>query len=93
VAVTRTYDAAVLAELVDLDRYPVTDLDSPAARAVVAEHQAALRERGVSVLPGFVRAGAVEAMVAECDALAASSRSSEAKTMSTATPSAPSSRA
>jgi hypothetical protein len=68
--VTRTYDAAVLAELVDLDRYPVNDLDAPAAQAVVAEHQAALRQRGVSVLPGFVRADAIAAMVAECDSLA-----------------------
>jgi hypothetical protein len=67
--VTHTYDAAVLAELVDLERYPITALDSPAARAVIAEHQAALRDRGVSVLPGFVRAEAIERMVAECDEL------------------------
>ena len=69
---THTYDAAVLAELVDVDRYPVSDLDSPAAQAVIAEHQLALRARGVSVLPGFVRTDAIEAMVAECDTLAAS---------------------
>ena len=70
---THTYDAAVLAglvDLVDLDRYPITDLGSPAAQAVIAEHQAALRERGVSVLPGFVRPDAIAAMVIECDALA-----------------------
>ena len=36
-------------------------------------HAAQLRERGVSVLPGFVRPEAVAAMVDECDALAAQS--------------------
>jgi hypothetical protein len=48
---TATYHVAVPAELVDLARYPVTDLESPAARAVIAEHQHALRERGVSLRP------------------------------------------
>src|SRR5262245_26193642 len=57
-------------DLVDLDRYPVTALDSPRAAAVVAAHQAALRDRGVSVLPGFVTSAGLEAMTAECDALA-----------------------
>ena len=67
---TSTYDAVVPAALVDLDRYPVTSLDSPEAAAVVAEHQAALRDRGVSVLPGFVKPNAIAEMVRECDALA-----------------------
>jgi hypothetical protein len=57
-------------ELVDLDRYPVTDIDSPKARDIIATHAAQLRERGVSVLPGFVRPEAIEKMVEECDALA-----------------------
>lgn len=57
-------------QVVDLARYPVTDLDSPAAQAVIAAHAGALRRRGISVLPGFVTANAVAAMVAECDALA-----------------------
>ena len=56
--------------LVDLDRYPIDDLDGPECAAVVAEHAAALGARGVSVLPGFLQPGAVAAMVAECDALA-----------------------
>jgi hypothetical protein len=57
-------------QLVDLDRYPVEDLDAPEARDVVALHSSQLRARGVSVLPGFVRPDAVEAMVVECDDLA-----------------------
>ena len=56
-------------DLVDLDRYPVTALDSPAAAAVIATHRAELSERGVSVLPGFVTPGALDAMATECSAL------------------------
>ncbi len=59
---------AMTDELVDLDRYPVTDVDSPKAREVIAVHAAQLRERGVSVLPGFVRPDAIATMVDECDA-------------------------
>jgi hypothetical protein len=40
------------------------------AEADIGTHQRELRERGVSVLPGFVSAGVIDAMVAECDALA-----------------------
>jgi hypothetical protein len=50
-----------LADLVDLG----------SARAAIVQHQAELRERGVSVLPGFVAPDAVARMVAECDDLAA----------------------
>ena len=41
-----------------------------AAYASVDVHQRELRERGVSVLPGFVRPEVIDAMVLECDALA-----------------------
>jgi len=57
------------ASLVDLDRYPVLDLD--ARGGGVADHHAAeLRSTGVSILPGFIRDEAVAALVTECDALA-----------------------
>ncbi len=46
-------------------------VDLAAARAEIGHHQAALRERGVSVLPGFVGPEAAARMVEECDALAA----------------------
>lgn len=51
--------------LVDLDRYP---FDDP---AVAARHRAELESTGVSILPGFLRSDAIDALVAECDALAA----------------------
>lgn len=57
-------------DLIDLDRYPLDDLDSPDATAVIADHAAALARRGVSVLPGFVPPVVLAAMVAECDLLA-----------------------
>ncbi len=56
--------------LVDLARYPVEDPESDVAREVIERHGNQLRERGVSVLPGFVRPEAVGAMVDECDRLA-----------------------
>ena len=58
------------AALVDLDRYPVLDLDGAGA-PVVAHHAAELHATGVSILPGFLRADALPGLVAECDALAA----------------------
>lgn len=42
-----------------------------AASAAIETYRSQLRARGVSVLPGFVRADAIDAMVAECDTLAA----------------------
>jgi hypothetical protein len=56
------------AALVDLDRYPILDPDAVAA--VIARHAAELRDTGVSILPGFLRADALAGLVAECDALA-----------------------
>ena len=47
----------------------LADLD--AAYRHIEKHQRALRERGVSVLPGFVSPDVIDAMVVECDALAA----------------------
>lgn len=57
------------AALVDLDRYPVLDLDGAGAE-VVQRHAEELRTTGVSILPGFLRADALPDLVAECDRLA-----------------------
>jgi len=57
-----------LSELVDLDRYPIHDLDAGPGAAVVERARAALREIGACDLPGFLRAEAVAEAVA--DALA-----------------------
>ncbi|MCU1499270.1 MAG: hypothetical protein JWM47_3223 [Acidimicrobiales bacterium] len=42
------------ADLVDLDRHPIRDLDSEAARGLVAAAHAALARTGASELPGSV---------------------------------------
>jgi len=63
--------------LVDLDRYPVREPGSPRASAVIAEARADLGRRGMAVLPGFLRAGALAPLTAECDALAPSGHFSE----------------
>ena len=57
------------ATLIDLDRYPVLDLDGAGA-PMVHHHAAELRRTGVSILPGFLRAAALPGLVAECDELA-----------------------
>lgn len=56
--------------LVDLDRYPVTELEGRGA-AVADHHAAELAATGVSILPGFLRAEALPSLVAACEALAA----------------------
>jgi len=56
--------------LIDLGRYPLLSLDSARAREVVAIGRAELAQRGMAVLPGFLRASALAPLVAECDALA-----------------------
>jgi hypothetical protein len=56
------------ASLVDLSRYPVGD--HGAAAPVIEHHAAELRATGVSILPAFLRAEALPALVEECDTLA-----------------------
>jgi hypothetical protein len=58
-----------LEEIVDLDRYPITDLESPRARSAIATGRAALAGDGLALLPGFIRADALKAMAAEAQAL------------------------
>jgi hypothetical protein len=55
--------------IVDLERYPVNDLASPQARRMIEAARGRLAERGVAILPGFVRPGALEAMVKDTEAL------------------------
>ena len=56
---TRTLDA------VDLDRYPIHDLDGAQGRALLDRCQAELAELGACDLPGFLTASAVEHIVSE----------------------------
>ena len=55
--------------IVDLDRYPITAIDSPLGQRVVAEGRAALAGGGLALLPGFIRADALNAMAEEAQAL------------------------
>jgi len=57
------------AAYVDLDAYPILDLEAPAARALVARCREQLAATGAAELPGFVRPEATERMVKESDAL------------------------
>jgi hypothetical protein len=58
-----------LGDLIDLETYPVDDPDGPDAAGLDA-HAADFAARGLAVLPGFLRPGAVAAMAAEAAALA-----------------------
>ncbi|MGW5742703.1 HalD/BesD family halogenase [Amycolatopsis sp. NPDC003861] len=56
-------------EMVDTDRYPLTDPDNPAWREVVGRTRAELADAGCSVLPDFIRAELHDVLRAECAAL------------------------
>jgi hypothetical protein len=73
-------EAAVdLGSLVDLERYPVDDVGAPARTAVQSAARDRLHAEGVAVLPEFLRADALPALVAECEALAPSGHHSVAR--------------
>jgi len=57
------------ASCVDLERYPVGALDSAVGQEFLVAQRHALAQRGVAILPGFVKADAVAAMAAEGIAL------------------------
>lgn len=52
-------------EMVDTERYPVADLSSPQTRAIIDEQRRSLTERGVAILPGFVRSDVIRRMARE----------------------------
>jgi hypothetical protein len=54
---------------VDLARYPIRDLETPAARALIARCRGQLQRDGCCELPGFVTAEATERMVKESETL------------------------
>jgi hypothetical protein len=59
-----------LGDLVDLDRYPIDELEGEAGGALIARCREALRARGAVRLDGFVRADAVRSMATEAARLA-----------------------
>jgi alkylated DNA repair dioxygenase AlkB len=58
-----------LAEVVDLDRYPIDRPDSDEYRALVAEARRELADDGAFVLDGFVRSEAIGRIVPAVDAI------------------------
>jgi hypothetical protein len=62
---------SVLADLVDLDRYPIHELDGAAAQALVAECREGLSTEGAVRLDAFVREDAVDRMAEEARDVAA----------------------
>ncbi|GAB2634933.1 hypothetical protein GCM10027068_12960 [Prescottella soli] len=58
-------DATAIAEIIDLDRYPIHRLDSEEGRRLVERCRKDLRTRGACQLHGFIRPKAVEILVAE----------------------------
>jgi hypothetical protein len=56
---------AVARDLVDLDRYPIDDLDGPGGRALVSRCRADLAASGACQLEGFLREQAVDRLVQE----------------------------
>lgn len=55
--------------LVDLERYPINDLDSPAGMALLARCQADLRAQGACQLDGFLSDAGVAVLAAEAASL------------------------
>jgi hypothetical protein len=66
-------------ELVDLDRYPVLDLDSPGAQRVLSAARAQLRMMGAAELPGFVHSEGLARLVEDARALASQAYRSAGK--------------
>jgi hypothetical protein len=64
-------------DLIDLDRYPVQDLDGPAATAVIEAARVQLEKTGAVELPDFVTPSGVGALVADAEELAPRAHHSE----------------
>ena len=69
--------ALAYADVVDLDRYPINDLDNDRGRAFVADCRAQLRRDGVCNLPGFVTAQAGTEMIRHAAELASVAHSTD----------------
>ncbi len=59
-----------VADLVDLDRYPILSPDSPTSRAAVTEARHQLHFSGAAELPGFISPKALPHLVADAESLA-----------------------
>ena len=64
-----SFTYSTVTDLIDLARYPIEDLSIEAARALIADCQAQLKQSGACSLPGFVKLEAVKVMVTEIEPL------------------------
>jgi len=62
---------AEISDIVDLERWPIADLASPAAKAVVAQARSRLADPGYFTMPGFIRSDVLPRVAAEAEALLA----------------------
>lgn len=60
-----TFSYSSAGELIDLERYPIDDLTSERAQALIAECQRQLSDSGASAMPAFVKPEAAAALAAE----------------------------
>ena len=58
------------ADLIDSDRYPIHNLDSPSAQQLVAQCRQALSDNALCCLPGFLRPEAITQITEQCAPLA-----------------------
>ena len=58
-----------VADIVDLERYPISDLEAPEAEELICTGRRRLAAEGVFTLPGFIRPAALAAMQDEADRL------------------------
>ena len=60
-----------VSHLVDLERYPIDDLQSPKRQALIDDARASLRESGLATFPGFLTEKGLATCVAEAESLKA----------------------
>jgi hypothetical protein len=65
-----TSEVTTLEELVDTDRYPLTDLDGAGGRAVLDRARSDLLADGCTVLPDFIRPSLQETLQRQCSHIA-----------------------
>jgi hypothetical protein len=63
------FDGGSVAAMVNLERYPILDLQGEAARQVIAAARAQRRRSGACELPDFIRPAAVDRMIDDAIAL------------------------
>ncbi|MBH30740.1 MAG: hypothetical protein CMG71_01970 [Candidatus Marinimicrobia bacterium] len=56
-----------LENIINFDRYPISDINSPDYRNLIEQHQSDLEKKGAAMLPNFLTDEALESMVKEVD--------------------------